>query len=756
MPSDRSRRLLIGVRIEGIGRDTAKDGLCLYWSAGQPPTLPAGLALEWVQGMTRPPQGVSTSVDVWSSRWQISALSLTLSYFHAQVLLTTQTRSAVELTASIAADTLDLPLSDPTLGGSVVWIEDEAILLGAWDGVSVYEACSRGHWGTTAAPHAAGQQVYTRPPYWQQRLVEVYTLDLATGVERLRWRGYLTKRQTGADGTTVELGCEEYFGVWRRAEANRYPRDLNAGGALRVNRAGSLYGELRDADGQRSRVGALSAEAIAAGFPGASVHVAGAIVPLRYDATGAASLDVLVNRRFGQDLDVDAADERVQYRAYTDPAWEVVVWDRYGDVGKAPGERPTSPTFGYDLLPWHPLRIAQILLRSDGEGTADPLSARWGLGLRHIDWTAWDAEIARTRALQIDQVILGADGKPYRPLEVVEELLRALGYYLAPQLSGTLTIRRLVSLTVAGYAEARAQRTTIYPGTLELVPAPDVGLTELTATVGETPFSSARRIRVSAAGTSPRAAYLADARRWEVRLPFWRQSEAVRLGLELAEGASLVHYALPRLRVSVPDPALTSIDCSIGKYITLDAEGLQTAWVLDRDGQPIPPADMPTRVDLVGLVVGVRIRWEDMTHELEVLLIAWHTGAYTRERAPAAEVVSVSFRDLEIEDALDDPLGDDQGFWVGDEVFLCDYTGSPLEGPFTVTSVTPGLIELNAPPSLFAEGLLVLARSVYYANTARYAFEPRPYVYLADGGQILRPAGAIDPPDIYGGGLGVG
>jgi hypothetical protein len=753
--SSRSRRLLVGVRIEGIGQDSALGGLCYYWSSGAPPVLPAGLTLQWRQGLTRPPQGVSTSIDVWTGRWQISAISLTLSYAHAPQLLASQTVTDVELVVALDGAATDVELSTPALGGRAVWIEDEVILLGSWGGSS-YTGCVRGLWGSQPAPHTAGQPAFVRPRSWDLRVVELYSLDLDTGVEQLRWRGYLSSRKTSPDGTAVEIGCEEHFAVWRRGQANRAPVNLNAGGALRVNRSGQVYGNLTDADGQPARISALSAAAIAAGVAGVGAQVGGALVPLDYDpATGRAYLRVSFGARLGSTVEAEPAGDQSAYTAYTEPVWETIAWDRPGDLDRPPGERPLSPTWGTPTA-WHPLRIAQILLRASGEGSADPLGRAWGLGLDHVDWSAWDKAIESKPGLQIDQVLPTWDGEPYKPLEVAEQLLRALGYYLAPQLSGTLTIRRLTTLTLAGYAEARAQRTTIYPGTLELVPAPDVGLTELTATVGETPFDQARRVRVSARGSSPRAAYLSDARRWEVQLPYWRQSEAVRLALELSEGASLVHYSLPRLKVRVPDPQLTGIDCSIGRYITLDPEGLKTAWVLDRNGLLIPSSDIPTRIDLVGLVVGVKIGWEDLTHELEVLLIAWHTGSYARDRAPEAEFTSISGLELECETVYGYATGDVDAFEVGDQVVLCSYTGEILEGPYTVTDVYGVFLELDSAPTT-PEGIVQLAESGSYANTARYSFEARPYVYYSEAGQIDRPIPIYyDPPDQYGGGLGVG
>lgn len=754
MSSDRLRRMLVGVRIEGLGEDTAKDGLCLYYSAGAPPTLPAGLALEWRQGLTRVPQGVSTSVDVWTSRWQVGALSLSVSYAHATRLLASQTVTQMELEAALDASATDVEIDDPTLGGRVVWVEDEAILLGGWSGAA-YTGCVRGCWGTRATSHTAGQPVYKRLPAWQLRLVEIYSLDLDTGDEQLRWRGYLTSRKTSGDGTTIELGAEEYFATWRRGQANRTPRDLNAGGALRVNRWGSISGALLDAQGAYSTAQLLSAAAIATGDAGVAAQLGGALVALDYDATGRLLYKGPATARLGSAIKVTPADEQRQYQAYLEPVWELVAWDRVGDLAREPGLPPISPTWGTPDT-WHPLRIGQILLRSSGEGSADPLSALASLALEHIDWTTWEAEIARTPWLQIDQIVLGWDGEAWAPLEVVEQLLRALGYYFAPQSDGRLTIKRLVTLDLAGYAEARAQRTTFLPGTLELVPAPDVGLTELHANVGETPFDAPRRIRISARGSSPRAAYLGDARRWELELPYWRQAEAERLALELAQGASLVHYALPRLKIRVPDPQRTGIDASIGRYLTLDASGLATPWILDREGALIPPEDMPTRIDLVGLVVGSRARWEDLTYDLEVLLIAWHTGAYTRERAPSAEILWSDATDVGIEEPVfGDSPSDAQGFWVGDQVEIYSYTGVELEGPYTVISAAPGYVELDGAISA-TEGILRLAESGSYANSARYSFEPRPYVYYAEAGQIIRPGGLYDSADLYGGGLGLG
>lgn len=739
-------RQLLGVRIEGIGQDSAKEGLCFFFGAHAPPS---GAALEWVQGLVEIPGSISTSVDIFTGAWRTSAFTFPISYHHAPTLLASETLTERSLTAPLDAAETTVELVDVTLNGRVVWIGDETILLGTWDGVSGYAGSTRGLWGSEARPHRDGAYVYVRPPHWSMRRVEVWTWDVDTGAEVCRWRGYLQGRPTRRDGTNIEVSCEEYFATWRDATIPRRPSDLNAGRGLRVRGERWVDGQMVDADGAGavpSTLASLATDQLVC------AQLGGALVTFGWSATRQQIEIGVLRERLASQLELDPPEEGRARVVLDEPVWELLVWERQSGLG---------PTFGLTYVTdYHPARIALALLRSDP--VLDRIAPGWGLGLTHLDWSAWEAEIARTPQLQIDHLILGWDGDTTRVFELCEQLLRSYGYLIAPQLDGSIRLVRFRTLALGDYSAAVANRVTLYEGVLQLTPPEDVGLTELRAVVGELPWRAGRPIVVQGRGSSERAALLSDARRWEIELGHVRAQDAVRVATELAESASLVHYGLPTLTIRVADGVATGKDLDIGSLVALDPGTLRTSWFLDRNGLRIAVADWYTRVDLIGWITGRKQALEDLTVELELRLLAYYSGDYTRERAPSAVLSGeVDGREIYLEpDYFNGGDPDDaETFVVGDqvEIYTCD--GEPRAGgPCTVTYVSAGFLEVDDAALVGVAGDVVqLATSLYYSNTARYPVTIRPYVYLAaeETDQILGLDGP-QPPDIYGAGLGLG
>lgn len=739
-------RQLLGVRIEGIGQSSAKGGLCFFFGAHVPPGL---AALEWVQGLVEIPGSISTSVDIFTGAWRTSAFTFPISYKHAPTLLASETLTERSLTAALDAADTTVELADVTLGGQAVYVGDETILLGTWDGVSGYAGCVRGLWGSEARPHRSGSFVYVRPPHWSMRRVEVWTLDVDTGAEVCRWRGYLQGRPTRRDGTRIEVSCEEYFATWRDATIPRRPTDLNAGRGLRVRGERWVDGPLVDADG----VGSIpSTLASLASDQLVCAQLGGALVTFGWSASRQLLQVGVLRELLASQLKLDPPEEGRARVVLDEPVWELLVWDRLAGIG---------PTQGMTYVTdYHPARVALALLRSDP--VLDNMAPGWGLGLTHLDWSAWEAEIARTPQLKIDQLIIGWDGDTTRVFEQVEQLLRSYGYLIAPKLDGSVDLVRFRTLSIGDYSQAVANRVTLYEGVLQLTPPEDVGLTELRATVGALPWRAGRPIVVQGRGSSERAALLSDARRWEIELGHVRAQDAVRVATELAESASLVHYGLPTLTIRVPDGVATGKDLDIGRLVALDPGTLRTSWFLDRGGQRIAPSDWYTRVDLVGWITGRKQSLEDLTVELELRLLAYYSGDYTRERAPAGVLSGApagALIYLEPDYLAGDP-SDADTFGVGDQVELYSGDGDEIVGgPYTITAVGSDTVTVDATVTAGAAGdVLRLATSPYYYNAARYPVTGRPYVYLAaeETDQILALGDGPQPPDIYGAGLGLG
>jgi hypothetical protein len=739
-----TKRVLIGFQFEGVGLDTSKaGGLCVSWGRWSPH---ASSALEWVEALASLPAAVSTEVNPYTGDWSTSSFSVQLlaSDRLARLFLSDQRRAQTALEASLAAATTSCSIGLTTLSGQVIWIDDEAILLGTHTSSGTYTGCTRGLWGSSAVSHALGALVYTRIPQWQMRLVRLIEHDVDTGTERVRWRGLV--RDIGMDRGMIAVSCDEYLAALTRASTNRSARDLAQGAGLKW--------EVRPAS-----VVLRGASAIAA--PSSVAQGAGSAL-LYVEAEGYISSVEQVTLEGGAPLFVDQwsygrRPEATDGDTYGGSLWEVLVLPDALD-----GLVTAYPHT-------HPLTCALALLTSSGTGSLgdfDVLGVAWGLGLDVVDLASWTAEIERTPYLAIDHLVLGAGGEAVNALQVVQDtLLRPFGYFLAVTVEGLLSIARLGLPTLAAQAAA-GSGASVYPdGPLVLERALGEQALEVSAQVGGTPGTGdGRSVLLREPNSYTRRSQLGDARRlsYDLQAISPRRLSTLRRGggalvSALASLLSLGLDTVPRLRVRIADHTVTGTAApDLGAWVTLaDLGPLQDAWLVNADGERVSDVTGPS---WIGMVTGRAWDLSDHSYTLTLLLLGYRVGAYVRERAPAAVVFSYNAGTLTIvtEDSIfgGDPY-DATAFTVGDEVALYERDGRLASFDVrTVTSVSFNAITISSAfssaPS--AGRVLGLPYSNEFANTSRYPATPRPYAAIADVGEgvIEELDGSNSPPDIYG------
>lgn len=102
-------------------------------------------------------------------------------------------------------------------------------------------------------------------------------------------------------------------------------------------------------------------------------------------------------------------------------------------------------------------------------------------------------------------------------------------------------------------------------------------------------------------------------------------------------------------------------------------------------------------------------------------------------------------------------------FEAGDEVSLWYLDGVPVSSEVRVVKLTGDngtrqIVELVSGFSVIPDDTMVLrlARSSSYANTSRYSFTARPFVFFADAnGQLVEPGPVTVDGDPFGGGSGI-
>ena len=759
---------IIAIAIEGVGSLRSKaSGLALYYghlTAAQEAALPSGY--EWWPALAEVPSPVSASVNPFTGDWSVSAqdYSLEASDRVAALLMSDRRDAAYALDGAITASATSMDVDTSGVStGDVLWLGDEAVLVGAASGTAL-TSLTRGFWGTTAQPHADGVGVYTGIPYWRSRKVELLEVDVRSGTVTTRWRGLVS--DIAQDAARIEMRCEELLGALAAATVNTDAPKVAPGQARWSGRRLEALSPFRSTS-------TLSASALDIASSRTLLYqVDEALVPISWSRLG--STGVSGQGRPAEDTSGLAGDtllllgssapDESEDATPVEEVREVLGWIRQSGTGT--GAQGYTPISGSALLPFHPISVCLTLLTSTGHGgngDYDILAPGWSLGVDYLDWSAWETARDDHPNLVIDRLILGWGGEEVSPFEVVREVLRPFGYYLAITDDGLLYPARLRMVT-EGDVDAATNTIGLYPdGPLTLDRSLSMSTASVRAVVGGLPWEDGATITVRDPARSGRAGQLLDARVHTLDLGIFDPSRITTDGVIDAVVSPFVGLlglgldTAPVLRGRVADHQQTAglANLDLGSYVRVDdLGGVVDPWLVLPDGSRV--ALDATSPRWVGILTERAWDPRDHSYTVALLLINWRAGVAVKLRAPAG-VVSIVPGGSIITFTSDGPYGANAGlgFVVGDQVRVCDANGVPTgTGTRTITAVVTNQINtgtaFGVAPSVGE--VIRLVQSGSYDNDGIYSATARPYVYLAPDAPtgIEDGSGETEGPDIYG------
>jgi hypothetical protein len=757
-----------GIIVEGIGvGDSGAD----CWLGGAyvvSPTLAVGGLTCQVRrdALAAAPQLSATELDPLTGELRSGSVQITL---HANAGVTAALLSqaiarrpttVLQADLTAGATSAQLAPAPPTIPGGLLHLEEEVVSVDADLGGGIYEL-TRQRNGTQPQAHSAGLNAYTAPPWWIGRSVTIITVDVDelgynTSSPRIVWRGYLTQApEAGRSSSTVLLRAEDALATLRRVGVNRAATPYNEASPLPVQGTTSgltVFGELVPRD-FIPRVRKLAPWASAGLWR--AMQMGGSLALTAQDVTPTGQPELGSPRPSDPDAPIDG------------PYWELAVWSRllddkilaeYGDPG-------ISPTLGCDQ-PYHPLTIAAALLGSSTDRDVedpliyDVLQPEWSAGVGYLlDSSAFSQMIERTAYIEVDQLVLGWDGKREPLYELVtQQLLPAYGFALTVGPGGLLRPIQIGPADVLDYASAA-----------QIAPLPEswawesgIGgaLDALTATIGELPWREGREIVVTGQGVrvqaGGRATRIVTPRTSEAAYPSLSPTAAEGYGAtELVARLIWRYDGLPVVRCQLPEGPQPYW---VGQWVRLlKPDGLLTPILFDRDGARSEAWDTQP---YLGQITSLRYDVQRARYDAELLLANYALGRAAKWRAPSARIKKVVspgiYRVEGLVSDFDAPQSDALAFTPGDEAIWTNKAlGSPSEARVITQVEAAGAdwdvgftLDFDTPPA--AGDWLHIADSADYSNPDVVgASEPYPYVDMTDGATLARPGATTSIPDEF-------
>lgn len=777
----------IGVVIGGYGLDTSKSGGTAWCFGGAPTT---STDYDWREVMTTPPQTVGVDVNPNTGAFAASSFDFELAATDevAEALFYQQRFTEFTVGAGAGSGVSDTAAqiqivdaggsSVTTLGGTVIFVGDEAILLSTYN-ASLFSStggygCTRGYYSTPAQTHADGQFVYTSPQFIRFRELALVLYDNDAESESIVWRGFVEDLETNDTGASIIVRGIELFGVLQSATVNRGAPNLS----------------------DRVR---LSKSAVAAGLASGSTGFEWpGSLPDGTTVFKSGEADPFVALQLGDEMliyghyDISENDfggasggkisstypvvpgEIDDVETYED-VYEVFVIDYAEDAARinADGTAQVSmTTAGYSATrelerPFHPLAIALAMLVSTTKTTAvqadyDVLGPRWSLQIDRdlVDITSFETLIDRYPTYRIERMIIGWDGEPVNVWETIREYcLRPFGFYFGTSDDGKLNVSVLPTNLGIG---------DFYNGT-DLEPIPNLlryqasrqdAVDEVIGVIGATPWTSGNTLTIRGPATanknSARNRIFAETRTTTYTIPFGEHAtiadQAPRAFAFLTARATQGAFATPRIVARFKDPDIDGDSYDLGNIITLVNLDLENAWLVDETGTRIR-LDATKNIAAAGPIIGREYDVRTLTYTLTLLLQGAATGELIQWRAPAAVIdttsstTSVSVQQNAFHSSA---VGNDTDFFtVGDDVIICDADGSFSLGPYSVTAKTSTSLTLSASASVTVGQVVRLADYDGYANTSVISGAgDKVYFYLSRDGSTLGTGN--DDPHKYG------
>jgi len=784
----RLRRFAAGLSIEGIGLDSAHTDPWVFCDQAYKATEANAntTAYRWTSGRTASASTSGYSVDPFQGDIGTSSLSLTLhnSDAMAERFRFQDTSPSVSVSSDIDSADTSLDLSDTTLAGGVVYINDETILLGTHTGGGTYTGCTREIWGSEAQDHDAGNFVYTKgAPHWRGRRVEFIVHNLETGEERSVWPGYIRDIDTDGEGTTIRLSLGELVGAGKNTEVNVGAESLDHDLEVRVAANGRKYiaGSLIPQNASNSvyitSVRETSEWASSGRYTW--LQCEGALVLCRENTP----IDFYPGLRLGSEVETDiddgqlsAALEEDVYEVFVvNPAADALVQDEYTGTDWASstgGLRNLDGfyDFGEETAVQHPWSVALALLNSGSAGADDlsvweELKNLWGAGL---GWAVQEGSPSMVRTirqlietypyLRINQLVLGWDGEPVNPWKVaLYQLFLPFGLIPGVTKNGLPTFRRFGLMDIEQYNDALGNELTPILGKAQHKQAHGSTADRIIARVGELPWRKGDRIEDRISGNSKRASSIADQQKFEIDYSVVAPENYETIAGNTLSQSRLAHYAMPRWVLRFNDWDIDDLDYTVSEYVSLSKWPVKGAKPIDPETQEAT-LDVQGKAWACGLIIGRRPAFEDHSYELEILLTSYNVNQPARWRGPSmvvTEYAQVStttkiYTDGTSNFGFDD--SDNEAFFVGDEVQGIDEDGST--GSFFNEEIvdigsdgTGEYIEIDGLVAPATGEVIRLAAYSVYGNPGALANVDRVWAFLADSDGEL---GTSDAGDVYG------
>jgi hypothetical protein len=757
-----------GVIIEGIGVGNS-GGDC--WLGGwhvAASTLGVGGRTCAVRrdALAAAPQLSATELDPLTGELRSGSVQITL---HATASVTASLlaqaiarRPTTVLQADLTATATSAAFAPapPTIPGGLLHLGEELVSVDADLGGGSY-TITRARAGTQASGHTAGLNAYTAPPWWVGRSVTLVTLELAEdgaliGSPRVVWQGYLVAApEASRSTTTIQLRAEDALATLRRVGVNRGATPYNEASPLPVQGTTSgltVFGELvpRDSIPRVRKLDQWATDGL-----WRAMQLGPSLVLTAQDVTPTGQPELGSPRPSDPDAPIDG------------PYWELAVWSsqldakilaEYGDPG-------ISPTLGCDY-PYHPLTIAAALLGSSTDRDVedpliyDVLQPEWSAGVGYLlDSSTFTQMIERTSYIEVDQLVLGWDGKRTPLYELVtQQLLPAYGFALTVGPGGLLRPIQIGPADVLDFASAA-----------QVAPLPEswawesgIGgaLDALTAIIGELPWREGREIVVTGQGVrvqaGGRATRLVTPRSAEAQYPSLSPTAAEGYGAtELVARLIWRYDGLPVVRCQLPEGAQPYW---VGQWVRLlKPDGLLTPILFDRDGARVDAWDTQP---YLGQITSLRYDVQRARYDAELLLANYALGRAAKWRAPSARIKGVGtvglYKVEGLVSDLDALTSDALAFTVGDEARWAD----PALGSFSEPRIVFSLsatgddwwveIKPDFTTRPAAGDWIQLGQSADYSNAAVVgASEPYPYAFMTDAATLDRPGATTSDPDEF-------
>lgn len=765
-------RYTIGVVVEGVGNDTSKTG-GLAFSWGDAPTSGD---YEWLTSLTKAPGSINDAVNLFTGKHSSSSYTFEIANTDtvATRLLYADPRPDYALSSSLTDSATSVTVEDfegtavTTLADTVVYVRDEAILLGTHSGSGTYTGCTRGVYSTTASAQEADTFIYAGNPYQRHRQVLLVFHDRADGTESIRWRGYVDDIETNSNGTVVRLRCVGLFAAIQKATLNRDARRIRFQGfTYKVSGVGptNLYGSASFVPKMHKTGSAVGTIPVQTG----DTFTLGT-----HSGTDSFTIDEAALEDIGAPsfpFDEDEAQEvgGIERAAYKEDVYEVWYTDaRFSSASKRGG--PSS----IDLeKPLHPIHLAMGFMTSTGASspstsstTFDAFGASMGAGLP-LDWfdtASIKALVDDEPDLEIDRLgPLGWGGSEVNLFDLTNDvLLRPYGYVWAVQQDGLISITRLEGVTISEFCQAKqaALRPIVDDrgNRLQWRVARESQFNTVKADVGKLPWREPDTITINSRDgqrdDTQRGALFSSTSELSFDLrTFAQQADDTDILARVLNFAVLGYYALPQIGVLVVDSSISGVTYDLGATVVLNAPQILQAWFIDRDGNRVN-IDADNEAFAGKIVSRVHIFDEQASvYKLDLLLTQWASGVVARTRAPALEIVSASGTTITVEqNAFHADVDDTSFFEDGTVIEVWSPDGTRVSGTTTTinSSTSTTIVTADDISGSVSAGEIVRLADIddYNVESSSLACALREYAFMSDADEAIGTANEI--ADVYG------